>query len=134
MTRKTEQRSALQTVLRNAGRPLSAQEIFNDARQVAALGIATVYRNLKTLVEQRWLVEVTLPGEPTRYEIAGQAHHHHFHCRECNRVFDVPECPPDLRRMTPAGFVLHAHDVVLYGACEQCASARGAKRGPAAPR
>jgi Fur family ferric uptake transcriptional regulator len=52
--------------------------------------------------------------------VAGKAHHHHFHCRDCNRVFEVPECVSDLRRMTPAGFVLHAHDVVLYGKCKEC--------------
>ncbi len=126
MTRKTEQRAALRRVLHNTGRPLSAVEVYQAARTVVAgLGIATVYRNLRTLVDEAWLVEVSLAGEPTRYEVAGKAHHHHFHCRDCNRVFDVPECASDLPRMTPAGFVLHAHEVVLYGTCDEC-GARGA--------
>ncbi len=122
MSRKTEQKAAVRHVLVEADRPLSAQEVFKAARALATgLGIATVYRNLKTLVEDRWLVTVSLPGEPNRYEVAGKEHHHHFHCRGCNRVFEVPECASDLRRMTPAGFVLDSHDVVLYGKCSECA-------------
>jgi len=119
--RKTEQRAAVRRVLKDADRPLCAQEVFDAAREsVSGLGIATVYRNLKTLVDEEWLVLVTLPGEPNRYEVAGKAHHHHFHCRRCNRVFEVLECASDLRRMTPAGFVLDSHDVVLYGKCKEC--------------
>jgi Fur family ferric uptake transcriptional regulator len=128
MNRNTEQRAALRQVLRGAARPLSAQEILHDTRKVVNLGIATVYRNLKALVDEHWLVEVDLPGEPTRYEMAGKAHHHHFHCRGCNRVFDVPECASDLRRMTPTGFVLHSHAVVLYGTCQECATGRAHPR------
>ena len=122
MSRRTEQREALRRVLIEADRPLGAQEVFDAARNVVdGLGIATVYRNLKTLVDEKRLVRVSLPGEPSRYEVAGKAHHHHFQCRGCNRVFEVPECASDLRRMTPAGFVLDGHDVVLYGKCRECA-------------
>jgi Fur family ferric uptake transcriptional regulator len=122
VSRKTEQGAAVRQVLINADRPLSALEVLRTARRlVTGLGIATVYRNLRSLVDERWLVLVSLPGEPNRFEVAGKAHHHHFHCRHCNRVFEVPECASDLRRMTPAGFVLDDHDVVLYGKCKECA-------------
>lgn len=122
MARKTEQRAAVRRVLLEAQRPLSAHEVWESARlYVVRLGIATVYRSLNRLLEAEWLAAVHLPGEPARYEVAGKAHHHHFHCRHCNRVFEVPECISDLGRMTPAGFVLDDHDVVLYGRCRECA-------------
>jgi Fur family ferric uptake transcriptional regulator len=118
----TQQKSALRSVLKDAGRPLSAQEVFRAARRrVRGLGIATVYRNLKTLVREGWLVIVSLPGESARYEVSGKGHHHHFHCKDCNRVFEVPVCAPDVAQMTPSGFVLDGHDVVLYGICKECA-------------
>ena len=126
--RNTEQRIALRRVFMEADRPLSAQEVLQAAREmVAGLGIATVYRNLRVLVDEEWLATVGLPGEPDRYEIAGKAPHHHFHCRVCNRVFEASECASDLKRMTPAGFVLDGHDVVLYGKCRECAPADGGK-------
>lgn len=86
------------------------------------LGIATVYRNIRALEEQGWIVPVELPGEPPRYEVAGKAHHHHFHCRACDRVYEVPDCPADFTDITPSGFVLEEHEFVLYGRCADCAN------------
>ncbi len=122
MSRHTEQRNALRQAFVEANRPLSAPEVLRASRRfVKALGVATVYRNLKRLVAEKWLTVVNLPGEPSRYEVAGKDHHHHFHCKVCDRVFEVPECSSDLSEMTPAGFVLDDHDVVLYGRCRECA-------------
>ncbi|NIM20180.1 MAG: transcriptional repressor [Candidatus Latescibacteria bacterium] len=120
MTRRTEQRSALRQALQEANRPLSAKELLRVARGVVAgLGIATVYRNIKILADEGWLVPVIIPGEPVRYEVAGKAHHHHFHCRLCDRVFDIPGCALGADRI-PAGFELDEHEVVLYGKCADC--------------
>jgi len=97
MERSTRQRSAIRTVIDAAGRPLSPQEVLETAQaEVPALGLATVYRNLKTLVDQGEISVVTLPGDSPRYESAEHAHHHHFQCTNCKRVFDVHACPGDL--------------------------------------
>jgi Fur family ferric uptake transcriptional regulator len=121
MERDTQQRRAIRQAFREAGRPLSPQEVLEVAGpQSPGLGVATVYRTVKGLVEQGWLATVALPGEPPRYEVAGKEHHHHFHCRGCGRVFELEGCPGELARMTPAGFVLENHEVVLYGRCAGC--------------
>ena len=86
------------------------------------LGIATVYRTLKALVEEGALTQVELPGEPPRYETHGKRHHHHFHCRACDRVYELEGCPEGLRSLTPAGFSLESHEVVLYGRCAACSA------------
>ncbi len=88
--------------------------------RVPGIGIATVYRNVKALLEEGWLHEVELPGEPSRYEVAGKDHHHHFRCRRCDRVFDIHGCPGNLAAMTPQGFEVEAHEIVLYGRCDDC--------------
>ena len=50
--------NAIRQVLKNAGRPLSPQEIFNmSQREVTGLGIATVYRNLKSLQEEGAVIQ-----------------------------------------------------------------------------
>lgn len=91
---------------------------------VPKLGLATVYRNLKLLLDDGQIEAVTLPGEATRYEISGQAHHHHFQCQRCQRVFDVHECPGDLSRLAPRGFKVERHEITLYGLCPDCAPTR----------
>jgi Fur family transcriptional regulator, ferric uptake regulator len=123
MQRDTRQRKAIRKAVVEAGHPLSPRELHEAASTyVEGLGIATVYRNLNTLVEEGWLVPVELPGEPPRYERAGKDHHHHFHCRKCDRVYEVEGCPGNLRSVTPDGFELERHEFVLYGVCLSCAA------------
>lgn len=126
MERTTRQKTAIQAAIETAQRPLSAQEILEQASlQVAQLGIATVYRNLKSLVSEEKVHVVTLPGENPRYEsnTAANHHHHHFQCTVCQRVFDVHDCPGDLKRMAPQGFVVERHELTLYGRCPECIGA-----------
>ena len=119
--RATRQRDAIKAVIRAAKRPLSPQEILDGARAaVRALGMATVYRNLKRLVAEGAVQVITLPGEIPRYEVTEAAHHHHFQCTTCRRVYDVPGCPGNLRRLAPRGFRVEHHDVTLYGRCSDC--------------
>ncbi len=122
-TRRTQQRRAIRAALENAGRPLGPREVLEIAQAGApGLGIATVYRTLKKLVLEGDLQVVELPGTPSRYELAGLAHHHHFHCRDCDRVFDVEGCPEQVTDYAPPGFRTEEHAVVLYGCCSTCAS------------
>ena len=121
MERNTEQREAIRKAFLEAARPLSVQEVFSlTQKQVSKMGIATIYRNIKILVQSDWLIPVELPGETNRYEIAGLDHHHHFSCNECNRIFDVSACPKDIETLVPKGFSLDKHEVFLYGQCEDC--------------
>ncbi len=123
MERATRQRTAISTAIDAAGRPLSTQEVLDAAQvDVPGLGLATVYRNLKLLVDAGEISPVTLPGESPRYESTHLAHehHHHFQCTACKRVFDVHDCPGDLARLAPKGFSVERHDLTLYGRCDEC--------------
>ncbi len=123
MERNTRQRGAIRRAFQRSARPLSPAEVLEDARRdVGGLGIATVYRNIRALLDDGWLVAVDLPGEAARYEIAGQPHHHHFRCRHCGRVFDV-ECTNGSEHPSmPEGFTVDGHDVLLHGTCNLCPS------------
>jgi len=135
MERSTRQRSSIRAALAAAGRPLSPAEVLASAqRDVAALSIATVYRNLKQLVDAGEIQPVELPGDAPRYELAGHAHHHHFLCDVCRRAFDVPGCPGDMARLAPAGFDVSRHELTLYGTCADCAAARARRVSRRAPR
>ncbi len=123
MNRNTRQNEAIRKTIIESGRPLSPTEILELAQEdIPGLGIATVYRTIKRLIEQGDAVAVELPGAPPRYESSGAAavHHHHFHCDACDRVFDVPGCLGNLVTLTPPGFRLNAHELVLYGQCAEC--------------
>lgn len=122
MDRHTSQRIAIEASLRSAQRPLSPAEILDAAKPEApTINLATVYRTLKRLTENGLVRAVDLPGEPSRYELAGLPHHHHFKCDSCDRVFDVPgKCPSGLTDGLPSGFRVRDHEVVLVGTCADC--------------
>jgi Fur family ferric uptake transcriptional regulator len=120
-TRNTRQKDAIRHAFEQSGRPLSPEEILTAAQQqVDGLSLATVYRNINALVEDRWLSSVNVPGEPPRYEIAGKGHHHHFHCTVCGRIYDLAGCALPLAPELPAGFHLTGHELFLYGRCPVC--------------
>jgi Fur family ferric uptake transcriptional regulator len=121
MERITRQRNAIRSAIEQAQRPLSPQEVLQAAQaEVPALGLATVYRNLKLLVDAQEVIAVSLPGDSPRYEVARLAHHHHFQCTACQRVFDVHGCPGNLARLAPPGFTVDHHELTLYGRCADC--------------
>ena len=130
--RHTRRREAIGAVIAAAKRPLSPVEILRAARgRVPGIGIATVYRNVKSLAAVGAVRSVALPGEPVRYETGDAEHHHHFQCTDCRRVYDIAGCPRALQRLAPPGFVVHDHSLTLYGRCPECSTHRdGGARAP----
>jgi Fur family transcriptional regulator, ferric uptake regulator len=119
--RNTAQRKAIEQVFKQHQRPLGVDEVLAYGRKfVDSLNQATVYRNLKLLVDDGWLKRVIHPSLGTLYERTGRGHHHHFHCRECNRAFELPGCPLNEDKAAPEGFVVEDHEVFLFGVCPSC--------------
>ena len=118
--RSTKQRETIRFVIENEGRPLSTGEIHSLAqKKTPGLGIATVYRAVKQLVAEEWLVTVRVAGT-IRYERSNIGHHHHFHCGECDRTFDIPGCVEGLNKLVPDRFRLISHELTLVGICASC--------------
>jgi len=121
MERITKQGTAILNAIKTAERPLLAQEILDAAAAEApGMGIATVYRNIKSLLENGLIGTVYLPGENPRYESSHHHHHHHFHCTLCDKVYDIHDCPGNLQELAPDGFQVDRHELTLYGTCGTC--------------
>ena len=124
MRRNTTQRTAIEQVFRQHKRPLGVDEVLEYGRKhVASLNQATVYRNLKLLIDKGWLNRISHPSIGTLYELSGKGHHHHFHCRECNRAFDLPGCALNEEEAAPDGFIVEDHELFLFGVCPSCVGA-----------
>lgn len=122
-TRHTPQRDAIQEAFSTAQRPLSIDEVLELARaQVGSMDPATVYRNLGRMVEEGRLSRVSLPVKGVVYELTHRKHHHHFHCRRCDRAFELPGCGLTPTQQAPPDFVVEDHDVFLYGLCPECSA------------
>jgi len=121
LRRNTTQRMAIEEVFRQNDRPLGVDEVLAYGRKlVESLNQATVYRNLKLLVDDGRLKRVTHPSLGTMYERTGKGHHHHFYCRACNHAYELPGCALNEDEIAPDGFVVEDHDVFLFGICPSC--------------
>jgi Fur family transcriptional regulator, ferric uptake regulator len=120
-SRNTRQKDAIRTAFLEADRPLSPDEALTLAqKEVEAISIATVYRNISNLVGDKWLAPVEVPGNSTRYEVAGKAHHHHFQCNVCGTVHELEGCEMHTKPRLPRGFKYASHDFFVYGTCSYC--------------
>ena len=119
--RMTRQKAAIWQVVQSSARPLGPHEILAAARRrVPGLGLATVYRCLNRLLEEGDVTPVEIPGQPRRYERAGLAHHHHFFCHRCSRVYELDGCGLRDPHPAPRGFAVESHEIILYGTCAAC--------------
>ncbi len=120
--RNTSQRKAIRDVFLGEGRPLRVEEVLERARvAVPSINLATVYRNVNRLLEDGAIRRVDFPPLGAHYELAGKPHHHHFHCRECDELFELPGCVLDSGKVEQDGFEMEGHEVFLYGRCDRCA-------------
>ena len=97
--RQTRQRRTIRDVVDRAGRPLSTDEIFGDARAaIASLGMATVYRSIRALLDEGWLTAVDVPGRSPLYERAGKGPPPSFRLRALQRVYELGACAAEIRK------------------------------------
>ena len=127
--RGTRQREAILRILSQARGPLNAPRILALAQaEVERIGIATVYRTLRLLESGGEIRPVALPTGEVQWETADRDHHHHFLCRECGTVKDLPGCPLHIGHASvPAGHLVESHEITLVGLCPRCRKAAGAK-------
>ena len=108
----------MQKTLEDAARPMIPAEIWQEARILSpGLGIATVYRALRILMDMGAVEVVDIPGAAPHYERKHPHHHHHFLCEVCQKVYEIEACTSGIDQLAPAGFTVKRHSLTLYGVC-----------------
>ncbi len=129
--RNTRQKQAIREAFERVGRPLSTDEVHGEAQRASrGLGMATVYRSIRALLDDGWLSVVEVPGRNPLYEVAGKEHHHHFSCTACGRIFELEGCAT-IDAKLPRGFKASNHELTFYGTCASCSLKRAGRVIPA---
>jgi len=119
----TQQREVILSVLKEAARPLTREEILSLGRQqIPRLGSATVNRAIREMAAAFQVIGVEFPGQPRRYELPAESEHPHFICRRCDRVFDLPVAMQLPQVHAPKGFVVTGGEIVYAGTCPDCSA------------
>lgn len=120
--RHTRQQRSISELFSREMRPMPPTEVLRLVKpEVPRIGIATVYRAIRRLVDEKSLVAVEIPGLGTCYEVPRpKPHHSHFLCTACKRVFELKKDSAIAKSSLPAGFVIDDYEVLLKGTCAEC--------------
>jgi len=120
--RCTPQRYAVMAFLMACNRHPTAAEIFEAVNVLDPRSSrATVYNNLRDLVQAGLVREVAVEGRPARFDAKG-TRHHHFICDRCGNVEDLEWY--DIRKPASRSLgnrVLRECELIFRGLCTKCA-------------
>jgi Fur family peroxide stress response transcriptional regulator len=120
----THQREVIyRTVMESRNHP-SPEAIYERVRrEIPAISLGTVYKNIRTFVEAGLLKEVSLHHGTLRVD-ANLEDHHHLVCARCRAIVDLEEDdiePVRLKRKLPRGYRVLRTSVEIHGLCPVCA-------------
>ena len=101
----------------------TAEEIYIYLKTLDdKVGIATVYRNLKTLVDMKHLREINLEKQGVRYDLIDHEHYH-FICDTCGSIQNfaldtLKNINQEVEKKTKGKVV--SKDLIFHGICEDC--------------
>lgn len=117
----TPQRLAIVELMDCAGH-ISIDDLYRMVRlKFASISLATLYKNVHTMMDKCLIREVKIPGQKARYEIEKESHAHLL-CTRCGDLedfgFDAHELMDKARsssRYSPSEI-----SVVISGTCPKC--------------
>jgi Fur family transcriptional regulator, peroxide stress response regulator len=126
--RSTPQRYAVMAfLLQQQGHPTAADIFAAVNRLDPRSSRATIYNNLRDLVQAGLVREVAVEGRAARFDAKG-TRHYHFICDRCGKVEDVDWYDVPRPRPTSLGRrVLRECELILRGLCTKCATGRASR-------
>jgi Fur family transcriptional regulator, peroxide stress response regulator len=117
----TPQRIAIMELMFHTGH-ISIDDLYSTIREkFASISLATLYKNVHTMLDVSLIREVKIPGQKTKYEIQKESHAHVM-CKKCGELKDVPFNPSVLFQNTTemSQYVADEISVVISGVCPAC--------------
>ena len=98
---------------------LTVEQIFQKLRDIhPQVVLATVYNNLKRLLEEGLILKVSVEGMPDRYDKMEK--HDHLVCKRCGKLADVTleDLTASLKKQLGNDFL--SYDLKVYYICPAC--------------
>lgn len=125
--RITETRKAVTRYMIAAKHHPSAEQIYQDLLPlIPGMSLATVYNNLRVLVEAGFVSELKVSNDNTTYfDFLG---HEHLNvvCERCGQIADVMEADVSIFKQAAesnTGYKITKEQFLLYGICPSCQNA-----------
>ncbi len=114
----TPQRIAMLDILEKKGHA-DVEDIFGEIKkEFVSISLATVYKNINTMMDAGIIQEIKIPHKKSKYEITKHKHSH-FVCEKCGELYDI-EMPKRLEIDLPHGFKPKESMIMIAGICPKC--------------
>ena len=116
----TKQRELILSILKQADRHLTADEVFFLAKlKMPSIAMATIYNNLNAMHEADMVLRTHIDGSADCFELASEPHDHLL-CDGCGRISDVriPSLSQTLE--TALGEAIEHYDLTIHYLCPEC--------------
>jgi len=120
----TPQRIAIIDLMDHAGH-ISIDDLYRSVKKrFASISLATLYKNLHTMMARNLIREVKIPGQKAKYEIEKDSHAHVL-CKECGELKDIDFDSSKLleNAMKASQYEADEVSIVISGICPKCKKA-----------
>ncbi|HSK73994.1 MAG TPA: transcriptional repressor [Pyrinomonadaceae bacterium] len=119
----TKQREVVLRVIRDAEQHLTANEIFEQSKQLLpGISFATVYNSLRYLKEAGHIAEISFGNGASRFDSMTSRHDHAI-CTKCGKLVDMEiDLPEEIVAFAAefSKFKLESIELTLRGLCPEC--------------
>ena len=119
----TRQREVVLQVIRDEKEHLTANEVFDKAKQLLpSISFATVYNSLRYLKEAGHIAEISFGNGASRFDSMTSRHDHAI-CTKCGKLVDMEiELPPEIISFAAefSQFQPESLELTLRGICPDC--------------
>jgi len=118
----TNQKLKIMEHLKNIKTHPTAELVYRVvSKDLPAISLATVYRNLNLLAEQGKILKLEINGE---YHYDGFCDsHQHLVCTNCDKIIDIGQKEISnyaMRKIKSSDFELRSVRIIFYGICKNC--------------
>ena len=120
----TKQRELILSILRQADRHLTADEVFFLAKlKMPSIAMATIYNNLNAMHEADMVLRTHIDGSADCFEITTEPHDHLL-CDTCGKITNLrlPALFDTLE--TAIGTEIEGYDLTIHYLCPECRKKR----------
>jgi Fur family peroxide stress response transcriptional regulator len=104
---------------------MSVDELYEAIKKkFPSISLATVYKNINAMLEKDFILEVKIPNQKSKYELA-KASHSHIMCESCGKVEDVSLNLEGIAQKAAnlTHYQINNDALVLSGICPSCKEA-----------
>lgn len=121
--RITKARKEILNILDNSKYPLTAEEIYELAKNEIDINLSTVYRNLSVFQEHGLVLKNSNLDNTWYYQLNRKKHTHQVICLICKKTVSIDFCPiheitEEIENTTH--FKISGHSLEFSGICPEC--------------